>query len=99
MKGCLGTRIALVVAGLFLVAGVTALAACGGSQETTTVTTTVKSAVSRAPHRRWAARHNFNRQAPEELRRVVDCLINSGFDNPSRPAKDIAGGVPPKSVG
>jgi hypothetical protein len=59
----------------------------------------VKSAVSRAPHRHWAARHNFGRQAPQELRRVVGCLIDSGFANPSRPAKDIAGSVPPESVG
>jgi hypothetical protein len=99
MKGFSGPAWALVVASLLLVAGVTALAACGGTQETATVTTTVKSAVSRAYPRHWAARHNFSSQAPEELRRVADCLVNSGFDDPSRPAKDIAGSVPPDSVG
>jgi hypothetical protein len=99
---------ALLATCLLMLGGATALGGCGGSTQTTTVTTTVKAHPRHRPahnvvpsangtpagQRVFEIRH-FRRDAPKELRSVAACFGDAGFGTPSLHSHDLYSGTGP----
>jgi hypothetical protein len=107
MEGLSRRALALLVACVLVLGGVTALVGCGGSGGTTMVTSTVTSqSRPRAGHefqpagvspgaRRQADIRSFRHDAPKELQSVAACLADAGFGTPSLHPHDTYSGTGP----